>query len=1157
MRIARLVFAATTVLAWNAHRAAAQSAQDFASCSPTLSACDQTTNDCCYRPFDPVATDRAIIIPLDRCHQVVATSGKYGAPSGGTAAPTWCSDPGTSADNGMYEAYGLVYRLMQRGIKVYWLINPTKDVPALTINENASSQTYIARDVDFWVLAAGATPPSPSTALANSCTGACVPPVLRLNPTTLAPVAGSYTSKRFPVRGGAFVIAAEDRPAFNEFWKHTGAFSSLAGNSYYDFTDVDLYEVTNGSKIVYQDFRTVAAPDYGLGGGGNGAPVAVRIDYAPPRLARQYPAGVSAIWLGLANLDEPATSSTCKTGGAFTPADAVYCNVTLDDIGNGDLISGKFQWAWLDNWNDNSPCGDATEKAQVAAIETFMTHVDNVRAGGHVVFMEAIIGVMEKCTGKEVMGVPNVGLTAGNNSPNEPLILRSAGNVFMQWGDLPTSFAQGSVTKWNYWGNGAAGYASAHLNATTGTLVRLVSEDRAAPGNAMCSFHKSTPACDVFANNDNADNVDVTSYLRYQDDPENGIAFYMPGNQVNNGPSQLRMILDTLISLPLATVPQPPSTQTANVTRSSPTLANVGNSFNQYQGSYVAVNPAPAIPIYNSSADANLFEFPYLKGHFYGAVAGSSTTLFDAATAIPGATATGCGTYFTAGCRTVFTNAVTGRNPARVFLATANRTTLKPLIAPGMDDISFDLLISHLLSGHKVGSSWLPALGGIDRSTAAVIEPSTLVGGTRPTMAYVGASDGMLHAFCVDRVSPCNAVGQELWAFAPRTILQTLRYNSGRVDGSPKVTDVFGNFAGNGIKTWKTVLTFQVGDGSPGVSGDSPAVYALDISNPANPSILWEYAPPATRGTFELGVGINLAMGPVQIAGTTRNFTFAETNNGGTGSSGVFLVAIDTETGLPAWTWTEAYPAPRTTGDTAVPSTGIPGGVAAIDLGQTGYFNSLAVPSLYGEVWLLNAATGTNKFTSGPLFTFATDYHPVGAPPTVYYKNGQLALAITSGGYVDPIDTSWAPAAQHQYVVSFSIAPTASAVPIADTGTNTFRHFTVDLGAGQRVYGQAVVSGNDLFVVSDTADVNDPLYNLIATNTARLSRISLATGATASTAVILQGAAAVDVQGGVAYTGNGASSQKMDYSASYDPTGKSTELGAVAKAFRQLWIRTQ
>src|SRR5688572_11030001 len=80
-----------------APRTAAAQTNDFATCAPDLVACDDDTDDCCYRAFDPVANDRAIIVPLDRCHQVVAQSGKYAPPP--ATAPAWCADEGPYASN--------------------------------------------------------------------------------------------------------------------------------------------------------------------------------------------------------------------------------------------------------------------------------------------------------------------------------------------------------------------------------------------------------------------------------------------------------------------------------------------------------------------------------------------------------------------------------------------------------------------------------------------------------------------------------------------------------------------------------------------------------------------------------------------------------------------------------------------------------------------------------------------------------------------------------------------------------------------------------------------------------------------------------------------------------------------------------------------------
>jgi len=237
-------------LGLDAGRAAAQVGTDFASCAADLGVCDANHEDCCVRAFDPIASDKAIVIPMDRCHQVVAQGGALAPP---TVAAAWCANPGpfSANDNGMYEAYGLVFRLMQNGIPVYWAINPTKEAPALTSGQNLNSQSYANKDVDMWILSAGATAPSLTTASLTTCNGACVPPVKLLNPATLTPSAAwTYSKKEFPLRGGAFVIAPEDRARFNNLFRRTGEFASFAGNANYDFSAVDLYEVANGAKFV-------------------------------------------------------------------------------------------------------------------------------------------------------------------------------------------------------------------------------------------------------------------------------------------------------------------------------------------------------------------------------------------------------------------------------------------------------------------------------------------------------------------------------------------------------------------------------------------------------------------------------------------------------------------------------------------------------------------------------------------------------------------------------------------------------------------------------------------------------------------------------------------------------------------------------------------
>ena len=1158
--------------------AAAQ--QDFASCDPDMPICTGEINDCCYRSMNPVGSNRAVIIPLDRCHQQLATSGAEGPPV--ATSPAWCQDPVGSADEGQFQAYGLVYRLMQNGIPVHWAINPSKDPPALTAAENAGSQSYTDRDIDFWVLNPDVASPLSIGGSLTACTGTCIDPVKKLVVSSATATANTYNYKQFPVRGSAFIIAPEDRTRFNNFIKRTGEFVAYASNTRYDFSAVDMYEITAESKIVYSDYRT-AGPAYTLFNGGiDSAPISTRIDYTAPKLARMSPAGVSSVWLTSAKLDQPS-ATTCKSG-VWSPADAVYCDVTLSDIGTGTLVSGGFSWAWLDNWSDNSPCGSATETAQVDAVRTFMTSVSGVRNGGSVMFMDKVIGVFESpaCGSRQPAGKLGTGLVGANQTPVEPFIMRKPASQFMQWGDLPTEFASGSLGKWTYYnGTSALGYESSHTSST-GTLVRLLTEDRAATGNALCSYHKSTASCDVFANSANADTADAALYMRYLDQPSNGIVFYQGGNNVNGRDSHLRLILNSLIAMPGGF---PGLTVTMKEkSRSAPIITTIASESVQMQGSF-EVPSAPVRPsTFSGALNASTFNFPGSKGHLRAVRASTLTTtatnfedltaLFDAGadSAIPAATASGCSTNFTGTCRTIFTTttaATSGlvQRPGTVYMKTTNVSQLKPLMGASLSDADAQTLISRVLAGIPNGSGgWKGKLGGIDRSTPAIIEPSPMITAypNRPTMIYVGAMDGMLHAICAEAKGACPAAGRELWAFIPRTQLPYLRLNTARIDGAPKVADVYDDFTpSDGIANseWKTVLTFQTGNGNPGDPARAPAAVAIDISNPSSPAILWERTTRATRGTVEQGAGLGVAMGSARGG---SNLTFLQTNNGGTGGAGFWLGAVVTATGALAWEATHVYPAPRSTANPPVPASGIPGGVSIIGTDSSGQVTRVIAPSLYGALWVYDAAAGSNPLGSGKaLVQFTTDHHPVGAPPTLYQSatSGRLYAIAVSGGYIDPIGSSWSATGQTQYVVSAAIEATPSNAPITESGTaNADRAYVQSLGTDNRGIAQAVVAGDEVFVLTDTSDVNNAAtYGATATGSMR--RFRLTTGVQIGTAVaIAGGASSVDIVAatGEVHIGSGTGAQKIAAAATgggvFNSTGRLIEHDSVAELRRSLWV---
>ncbi|TCV97031.1 type IV pilus assembly protein PilY1 [Luteibacter rhizovicinus] len=137
-----------------------------------------------------------------------------------------------------------------------------------------------------------------------------------------------------------------------------------------------------------------------------------------------------------------------------------------------------------------------------------------------------------------------------------------------------------------------------------------------------------------------------------------------------------------------------------------------------------------------------------------------------------------------------------------------------------------------------------------------------------PTL-YVGANDGMLHAFDATTSSTKAAdvdvtpdPGKERWAYVPFTVygsLNSLTPKSGfnfvpTVDATPVARDVF--FSGTGKVGWHTILIGGLRLGGRGI-------YALDITNASasesspNSTVLWEFNSDSVDSTGT-NVGANL-----------------------------------------------------------------------------------------------------------------------------------------------------------------------------------------------------------------------------------------------------------------------------------------------------------
>ncbi|TWD90681.1 type IV pilus assembly protein PilY1 [Variovorax beijingensis] len=103
----------------------------------------------------------------------------------------------------------------------------------------------------------------------------------------------------------------------------------------------------------------------------------------------------------------------------------------------------------------------------------------------------------------------------------------------------------------------------------------------------------------------------------------------------------------------------------------------------------------------------------------------------------------------------------------------------------------------------------------------------------RKPMVYVGANDGMLHAFSAGGTD----AGTERWAYVPSIVMPEMyrladtSYESRHryfVDGAPVIGDIKVG------SDWKTILVGGLNKGGRGY-------YALDITDPESPKALWEF----------------------------------------------------------------------------------------------------------------------------------------------------------------------------------------------------------------------------------------------------------------------------------------------------------------------------
>ncbi len=278
----------------------------------------------------------------------------------------------------------------------------------------------------------------------------------------------------------------------------------------------------------------------------------------------------------------------------------------------------------------------------------------------------------------------------------------------------------------------------------------------------------------------------------------------------------------------------------------------------------------------------------------------------------------------------------------------------------------------------------------------------------RTPAVYVGANDGMLHAF--------NATnGNEMWAFIPTPVIANLanladkeygsNYHTNYVNGSPVVADVCISGCTGSNAVWRTILV-------SGLNGGGRGYFALDVTTPTSPVLLWEfYAQPSGTNsnlgyTFGNPVVTKMQDGRwvVLLTSGYNNGSYARKLNDGTfvnnspsGDGGGYLYVLDANSG-----------ALLKTLSTGEGSAGNPSGLAKISGYADQMFENNTALNVYGgdlngNIWRFNI--NTNAVTKiATLRDGSSNPQKITTQPELGKVEKNVVVMVGTGKFLEPAD---------------------------------------------------------------------------------------------------------------------------------------------------------
>ncbi len=246
---------------------------------------------------------------------------------------------------------------------------------------------------------------------------------------------------------------------------------------------------------------------------------------------------------------------------------------------------------------------------------------------------------------------------------------------------------------------------------------------------------------------------------------------------------------------------------------------------------------------------------------------------------------------------------------------------------------------------------------------------------SRETIIYVGANDGMLHAFS-------DKDGKEKFGIIPNNLLgklKGLRTNSHQffIDSSPRAYDVFMGGA------WSTVLV-------SGERGGGNSYFALDVTDPtagSYPNVLWDVTDPGMGDTWS-----RPEIGWVRISGQEKFVAFVGGGYSTTDDVGNTFYVIDMADGSILRKFI-----------VGASSNKVPAGATAFDSDLDGRVNGVYFGDFNGVLWKIkiDGEEDISKWQLINLNTPSTNT-PVFYPPAVTKNNqGKILVYYGQGSELD------------------------------------------------------------------------------------------------------------------------------------------------------------